>query len=167
MIEETIAEILEILRAGRPTRARLRRIEHLAYARFDLETFSRLVLGPVNRRPFEADCECSAALFVIHDSVQAISLLYPSGGQQGRLAPSVRREVVAVPRSKADAAEGVATEILLLLVSPEAVPLPFATGEPWVATPKTRQRLEELQAFLLRLRQATHDSTVAYLRIVE
>jgi len=79
---------------------------------------------------FEADCDCSAALFVIHDSVQAISLLYPSGEPAGHLAPRVPRDVVAVPRSKANPAEGVATEILLLLVSPEAVPItqPLSTA---------------------------------------
>lgn len=335
VIAQTIDEILEILRGGRPTRARLRRIEHLAYTRFDLETFSRLVLGDVNRArfsraefeefvrefealltryysqkiaryekedvevlgtvehprgdvsvetrivggrhdgtrvdyrlrrrrdrwmvidvtidgvtllshysvqfdsvlrrgkasdllvdvrrrnaeglahgresperqttpfelarkalleapgrwptaaarlwaepnpvgvgetykvSFEAACDCSAALFAIHDSAQAITLLYPTAKQKERLAPSVPRDVVAAPRSKANPAEGVATEILLLLVSSEAIPIPASTNGPWVATPRASKRLEELQAFVDWLGRTSHDSAVAYLRVVE
>jgi class 3 adenylate cyclase/ABC-type transporter MlaC component len=45
VVERTIAEVLAALKeAGPSARERVRRIEHIAYARFDFETFSRLVL---------------------------------------------------------------------------------------------------------------------------
>lgn len=64
-------------------------------------------------------------------------------------------------------AEGVATEILLLLVTPESLSITGLSDELWVATPAQPERLEELRGFLERLSRTTYDSTVAYPRVLE
>jgi hypothetical protein len=116
---------------------------------------------------FEAACDCSAALFAIHDSAEAITLLYPTPEQEERLTAGVLYNVAATPGSKANPEEGVATEILLLLVSREPMPIARPALRTWVAAPGAPERLGELQTFLERLRRTTYDSAVAYLRVVE
>lgn len=120
----------------------------------------------VYRVGIEADCSCTALLFAIDGSADAISLLYPN---PFHLDASMQAgEVLKIPSSgewimRAVGGEGIDT--MTLIVVDGSIEFGVA-DEIWSATPDQPERVAELEALLAKIETLDWDAVSAPLQII-
>lgn len=114
-----------------------------------------------------ADCNCTALLFAIDGSADAISLLYPNRFQMDGSLQS--GEVIRIPSSgewilRAVGGEGIDTMTLIVVDGP--LEFGVSLGEIWSATPEQPERVAELETLLATIEALEWDSASAPLQII-
>jgi class 3 adenylate cyclase/ABC-type transporter MlaC component len=115
---------------------------------------------------FEADCDCDALLFAIHDFTDRISLVYSSAVESSeRLTPQQPAGVWVVPAPEIGEFGGYGRETLKLFVTSKDFKFAGLNQKNWEADPRLPRRVDELERFLAGL-DSSWDSAVAFVEVV-